>query len=51
MHKSAIYVQNTMKHCKIIWQEYYILKMDIAKYFDNINKNILLDILKCNKAT
>ncbi|MCI8636487.1 MAG: RNA-directed DNA polymerase [Clostridia bacterium] len=35
-----------MKHCKIIWQEYYILKMDIAKYFDNINKNILLDILK-----
>ena len=46
MHKSAIYVQNTMKHCKIIWQEYYILKMDIAKYFDNINKNILLDILK-----
>ena len=46
MHKLAIYVQNTMKHCKIIWQEYYILKMDIAKYFDNINKNILLDILK-----
>ena len=46
MHKSAIYVQNTMKHCKIIWQKYYILKMDIAKYFDNINKNILLDILK-----
>ncbi len=40
MHKSAIYVQNTMKHCKIIWQEYYILKMDIAKYFDNINKKI-----------
>ena len=46
MHKLAIYVQNTMKYCKIIWQEYYILKMDIAKYFDNINKNILLDILK-----
>ena len=34
-----------MKHCKTIWGEYYILKMDIAKYFDNINKNILLDIL------
>ncbi len=46
MHKSATYVQNTMKHCKRIWQEYYILKMDIAKYFDNINKNILLNILK-----
>ena len=44
MHKSTIYMQNTMKHCKRIWQEYNILKMDIAKYFDNINKNILLDI-------
>ena len=25
---------------------YYILKMDIAKYFDNIHKEILLNILK-----
>ena len=46
MHKSAQYVQNTMKHCKKIWNEYYILKMDIAKYFDNINKNILLKIIE-----
>ena len=46
MHRAAIYVQNTMKHCKRIWQNYYILKMDIAKYFDNINKNILLKILE-----
>ena len=46
MHKAAIYVQNSMKHCKHKWNEYYILKMDIAKYFDNINKNILLKILK-----
>ncbi len=46
MHKSSIYVQEKMKHCKIIWEEYYILKMDIAKYFDNINKNILLKILE-----
>ena len=46
MHKACIYVQNTMKHCKRIWQEYYILKMDIAKYFDNIDKEILLKILK-----
>ena len=35
-----------MKHCKRIWNNYYILKMDIAKYFDNIDKNILLEILK-----
>lgn len=46
MHRAALYVQNTMKHCKRIWEEYYILKMDVAKYFDNINKNILLKILK-----
>ena len=46
MHKSAIYVQDTMKHCKRIWNEYYILKMDVAKYFDNINKKILLRILE-----
>ena len=35
-----------MKHCKRIWGEYYILKMDVAKYFDNIDKEILLKILK-----
>ena len=46
MHKAAIDVQNMMKSAKNKWQEYYILKMDIAKYFDNINKNILLKILK-----
>ena len=46
MHKAAIGVQNMMKSAKNKWEEYYILKMDIAKYFDNINKNILLKILK-----
>ncbi len=46
MHKAALYVQNSMRHCKNKWKEYYILKMDISKYFDNINKNILLEILK-----
>ena len=46
MHKSAIYVKETMKHCKRTWNEYYILKMDVAKYFDNINKNILIRILE-----
>lgn len=46
MHRAALYVQNTMKHCKRIWGEYYILKMDVAKYFDSINKNILLKILE-----
>ena len=46
MHRAAIYVQESMRHFKRIWNEYYILKMDIAKYFDNINKNILFNILK-----
>ena len=46
MHKACKYVQNTMKHCKRIWGEYYILKMDVAKYFDNIDKEILLKIIK-----
>ena len=46
MHRAALYVQDTMKHCQRIWGEYYILKMDIAKYFDNINKNRLLNILE-----
>ena len=46
MHKASIDVQKTMKHCKRIWQNYYILKMDIRKYFQNIDKDILMNILK-----
>ncbi len=46
MHKACLDVQKAMRHCEIIWNEYYILKMDVAKYFDNINKEILLNIIK-----
>lgn len=46
MHKAALDVQKAMKHCKYKWQDYYILKMDVAKYFQNIDKNILFEILK-----
>ena len=46
MHKACLDVQKAMRHCKIIWNEYYILKMDVAKYFDNINKEILFNIIK-----
>ena len=46
MHKACLDLQETMRHCKRIWGEYYILKMDIAKYFDNINKKILFNILE-----
>ena len=46
MHRAAIYIQTEMKKCKFKWNEYYILKMDIAKYFDNINKKVLIKILE-----
>ena len=46
MHKACLDVQKAMRHCKAIWGEYYILKMDVAKYFDNINKEILFNIIK-----
>ena len=45
MHKACLEVQKAMLHCKRIWGEYYILKMDVRKYFENINKDILFKIL------
>ena len=46
MHKATLDVKSAMAHCKKIWGEYYILKMDVRKYFQNINKEILINILK-----
>lgn len=46
MHRAALAVQNGMKECKKKYGEYYILKMDIAKYFANINKDKLIEIIK-----
>ena len=45
MHKACLDVQSTMKHLERIWGEYYILKMDVRKYFQNIDKDILYRIL------
>ena len=45
MHKACLDVQNTMKHLSRTWKEYYILKMDVRKYFQNIDKDILYRIL------
>ena len=39
-------LQKAMKHCKRIWNHYYIIKMDVAKYFQNIDKTILYNILE-----
>ena len=46
MHKACLDVQKAMKHCKNIWGEYYVLKMDVKKYFNSIDKDILFNILK-----
>jgi len=46
MHKASKDVQQAMRTAKNKWGEYYILKMDITKYFQNIDKRILWDILK-----
>ena len=46
MHKASKDVQRAMRKAKNDWKEYYILKMDVTKYFQNIDKRILWDILK-----
>ena len=46
MHKAAFYVQKCMRSAKQKWGEYYILKTDVAKYFNNIDKQILFNILQ-----
>lgn len=46
MHKASKDLQFAMKKCKNNWENYYILKMDVTKYFQNIDKRILWDILK-----
>ena len=45
MHKATLDVQKAMRSCNKKWKNYYILKMDVRKYFQNINKNILMNIL------
>ena len=45
MHKACLDVQNAMKHLSRTWKDYYILKMDVRKYFQNIDKDILYRIL------
>lgn len=46
MYKASKDVQIAMKSAKSKWTSYYILKMDVTKYFHNIDKIILWDILK-----
>jgi len=46
MHKATLDVQKGMRECKKKWGEYYILKMDVSKYFQSIDKTILMEIIK-----
>ena len=41
MHKACLDVQKAMQHLERTWKDYYILKMDVRKYFQNIDKGIL----------
>ena len=45
MHASAINLQKGLRKMKKSYRNFYILKMDIRKYFNNIDKNILWRIL------
>ena len=40
MHKACLVLQRDMKHCKRVWNNYYIIKLDVSKYFNNIDKEI-----------
>lgn len=46
MHRAAFYIQDCMKKAKRKWGEYYVLKTDVAHYFNSIDKSILLEILQ-----
>ena len=44
-HYAVFLVQKYMRIMKREYNEYYILKLDIKKYFYNIDKNLLYDIM------
>lgn len=46
VHRAAFCVQDYMKKAKFKWNNYYILKTDVAHYFNSIDKRILINILK-----
>lgn len=46
MHKATLDLQAGMKAMQKSYRDYYILKMDVTKYFNNIDKKILFEILQ-----
>ncbi len=45
-HKACLDLQKAMKKCERIWGEYYIIKTDVSKFFNSIDKDILINILE-----
>lgn len=45
-HKGVDRLQKYMRKCYLKNKDYYVLKCDISKYFFNIDKNILFNIMK-----
>ena len=46
LHNCSLYVQDMMRKAKTNWGSYYILKTDISKCFQSIDKGILIKILE-----
>ena len=46
MHQATLDLQKAMQKMKKSYREYYILKMDVRKFFNSIDKKILYKILK-----
>jgi len=46
MHKCALDVKKALYNVSKKNKRAYVIKMDVAKFFDNINREILLDIIK-----
>lgn len=46
MHKCALDVKKAMYNMRKKYPESYVLKMDVAKFFDNIDRNILFNIIE-----
>lgn len=46
MHKCALDVKRAMYNMSRKYTNAYVVKMDVAKFFDNIDRNILFNIIK-----
>jgi hypothetical protein len=45
-HKAVVHLQRYMRHMKVKYNDYYVLKCDVKKYFYSIDKSVLVSVLK-----